>query len=38
MLLNFYSNITQGFVFGLKKQRNILLELEDNRIIGLYDY
>ena len=37
-ILDFYTNITKGFVFGLKKQRNTLLELEDNRIIGLYNY
>jgi hypothetical protein len=37
-LLNFYTNITQGFVFGLKNQRNALLNLEENRILGIYDY
>lgn len=36
-LINFYNNIIQGFVFGLKKQRNTLLNLEDNRILGIYD-
>lgn len=37
-LLNFHNKITQGFVFGLNKQRNILLNLEKERIIGMYDY
>ena len=37
-IFNFYNNIIQGFVFGLKNQRNTLLNLENNRIIGIYDY
>jgi len=37
-LLNFHTNITRGFVDGLQKQRNTLRNLEENRIIGLYNY
>jgi hypothetical protein len=37
-ILTLYTNIISGFVNGLKDQRNTLLNLEDNRIIGIYDY
>jgi hypothetical protein len=35
---NIYSNIMKGIVYGLKKQRDLLINLESNKIIGLYDY
>ena len=35
---NIYSNIMKGIVHGLKKQRDLLINLESNKIIGLYDY
>ena len=37
-ILNIFTKITNGFVYGLKEQRNLLLNLENNRILGLYDY
>ena len=36
-ILEFYTNIIQGFVYGLKNQRNTILNLENNRIIGIYE-
>lgn len=35
VILTIFTNITNGFVSGLKEQRNLLLNLENNRIIGL---
>jgi len=35
---NIYSQVMKGMVSGLKKQRDLLINLENNKIIGLYDY
>lgn len=35
---NIQYQIMKGMVSGLKKQRDLIINLEDNKIIGLYDY
>lgn len=37
-LLNFYTNITKGFIEGLTTMRQSLVNLEQNKIIGLYNF
>ena len=37
-LLRFQTNITKGFVYGIKKQRDSLLNLQNNKILFIDDY